>query len=100
MLRSILTAMAGVAATAAPAAAQVVAASAPVNPHAMELFDRDAILMNWALRTYDRDGDVQLSPSEAQAAADGLKDIADSNHDGRVTPQEYRSAREFIVARF
>ena len=56
--------------------------------------------MNWALKFYDRDHDVLLSPAEAQAAADQFRKLADADGDGRVTPQEYRDARAFIMARY
>lgn len=56
--------------------------------------------MNWALKFYDRDRDILIEPEEAQAAADAFRKLADANNDGRVTPQEYRAAREFILARY
>jgi hypothetical protein len=61
---------------AAPLAAQPKPAALPVTPAAQQLFERDWVLMNWALKFYDRNGD------------------------GRVTPDEYRAAREFILARY
>ena len=85
---------------AAPVAAQPTPASAPVGPRAAELFERDWVLMNWALKAYDRNRDILLEPSEAQAAAAEFRRIADGNEDGRVTPHEYRAAREFILARY
>ena len=75
-------------------------ASAQVNPRAVELFESDWVLMNWALKFYDRDRDILLSVSEAQAAASEFRKIADGNGDGRVTPQEYSEARRFILARY
>lgn len=83
-----------------PAAAQPTPASASVNPGAAALFERDWVLMNWALKYHDRDRDILLEPAEAQAAAQELRRIADSDEDGRVTPSEYRAAREFILARY
>jgi hypothetical protein len=56
--------------------------------------------MNWALKFYDADRDILLSPTEAQRAADAFRSMADANSDGRVTPQEYRAARTFILARY
>jgi len=87
---------------AAPAAAQQpVAASARVNATAARsLLERDWVLMNWALKFYDADRDILLSPGEAQMAADAFRSMADANGDGRVTTQEYRAAREFILARY
>jgi hypothetical protein len=56
--------------------------------------------MNWALKFYDSDRDILLSPSEAQAAVAAFRTMADVNHDGRVTTDEYRAARGFILARY
>jgi len=64
------------------------------------LFERDWVLMNWALKFYDRDRDILLGPDEAQTAAAEFRKIADADGDGRVTPREYREAREFILARY
>ena len=83
-----------------PAAAQPVPASLTVAPAAQQLFERDWVLMNWALKFYDRDRDILLEPGEAQAAAAEFRKIADANGDGRVTREEYRGAREFILARY
>ena len=84
-----------------PAAlAQPTPASASVSPRAAELFERDWVLMNWALKFHDRDRNILLSPPEAQAAASAFRAIADTDEDGRVTPQEYREARAFILARY
>ena len=85
---------------AAPLAAQPTSASLQPTPAALGLFERDWVLMNWALKFYDKDGDILLSPGEAQAASDAFRKIADVNGDGRVTPYEYRQAREFILARY
>lgn len=71
-----------------------------VNPRAIELFERDPKLMDWALSRFDEDRDGYLSITEADSAAREFKRIADSDSDGQVTPREYRSAREFIVARW
>jgi hypothetical protein len=84
---------------AAPAPPQATPASASAAPRSAELFERDWVLMNWALKHYDRDRDILLEPAEAQAAANAFRAIADANGDGRVTPQEYRAARSFILAR-
>jgi len=70
------------------------------TPAALQIFERDWVLMNWALKYYDTDRDILLEPGEAQAAAEALRRIADTNGDGRVTPQEYRAARAFILARY
>lgn len=70
------------------------------NPRAIELFERDPRLMQWGLSFFDTDRDGRLSIREADAAAMQFKRIADGDKDGRVTPTEYRSARDFIVARW
>jgi hypothetical protein len=75
-------------------------ASLTIAPAAQALFDRDWVLMNWALKYYDSDRDILLEPAEAQAAATEFRKIADADRDGRVTRQEYRAAREFILARY
>jgi hypothetical protein len=80
--------------------AQATFASATVNPHANELFDRDADLKAWALRLYDRNHDGWLTLYEAQPALNQFRDIADSDRDGRVTTYEYARAKEFIAARW
>ena len=85
---------------AAPVAAQQQPIAASVTPQARAIFERDWVLMNWALKFYDRDRDILLSPTEAAAAASAFRAMADVNHDGRVTRDEYRGAREFILARY
>jgi hypothetical protein len=69
------------------------------TPAAQQIFERDWVLMNWALKFHDRNGDILLEPDEASAAADEFRRIADTDRDGRVTPEEYRAARDFILAR-
>ena len=81
-------------------AAQPVPASLSVEPAARVLFERDWVLMNWALKFYDQDRDILLEANEAQAAAAEFRKIADANGDGRITREEYRAAREFIIARY
>jgi len=81
-------------------AAQPTTANLPATPAAQTLFERDWVLMNWALKFYDRDRDIKLEGDEAQAAAAEFRKIADADGDGRVTPEEYRAAREFILARY
>jgi hypothetical protein len=85
--------------SSAPAAPSQ-AAALPVTPAAQQLFERDWVLMNWALKLYDRNGDILLEPAEAAAAPAEFRRIADANGDGRITPDEYRAAREFILARY
>lgn len=76
------------------------AAADPPNPRAIEPFERDWVLMDWALRSYDKDGDVRLSIAEANVAAAAFKRLADGDGDGRVTTYEFDRAREFILARY
>ena len=71
-----------------------------VNPRAIELFERDPQLARWAVARFDSNGDGHLSIFEANSAAEEFKSIADGDTDGRVTPAEYRSARDFIAARW
>ena len=89
---------------ATPAVAQQAvepsAASLPLNPHAGELFDRDADLNAWAVRHFDRNRDGWLTLFEAQPALAAFKEIADADRNGRVTTAEYAAARAYIVARY
>ena len=88
-------------AAAVPATAQrVTPVSSQVAPQALSIFERDWVLMNWALKSFDTDRDILLSPGEAAAAAAAFRQIADGNGDGRITPEEYRAARAFILARY
>jgi hypothetical protein len=84
---------------AASALAQPAQMALRPTPAALQIFERDWVLMNWALKYYDDNGDIMLQPHEAEAAADQFRRIADANRDGRVTPEEYRSARTLIMAR-
>lgn len=85
----------------APIAAQTPASQpADFNPRALELFEREWMLMDWALRRFDADGDVRLSLNEAQPAANAFKTMADGDGDGRVTTYEFDRAKEFILARY
>ena len=84
-------------AAALPASAQPTPASLKAMPAAQPLFERDWVLMNWALKLYDANRDILLEPQEAQAAAEAFRNIADTNRDGRVTPEEYRAARQLIL---
>jgi len=72
----------------------------PPTPAAQQIFERDWVLMNWALKYYDADRDILLESSEAKAAAEAFRRIADADGDGRVTTLEYRQARAFILARY
>jgi hypothetical protein len=88
-------------AAAAPTLAQQgTPASVHVPSEARALFERDWVLMNWALKFFDADHDIMISDGEAQIAAEQFRRIADTNHDGRVTPEEYRAARAYILARY
>jgi hypothetical protein len=85
-------------ALAAPVHAQGRPAGLETTPAAMQLFERDWVLMNWALKFYDSDHDILLDSTEAAAAAAEFRKLADKDEDGRVTPAEYRAAREAILA--
>ena len=85
---------------APPVQAEPKPASATVNPRALEPFERDWVLMDWALRFHDPDGDVRLSIEEASKAAEAFKRMADGDGDGRVSTYEYDRAREFLLARY
>ena len=87
-------------ALAAPVLAQSRLPSVRPTPAAQQIFDRDWVLMNWALKYYATDRDVLLDAAEAQAAADAFRRMADMDGDGRVTTAEYRAARAFILARY
>jgi hypothetical protein len=87
-------------AAAVPAGAQPTEARLQPTPAAIQIFERDWVLMNWALKFFDSDRDILLQTNEAQAAAEAFRRMADSDGDGRVTPQEYRAARAFILARY
>ena len=76
------------------------AANASFNPRAVELFERDWLIMQWGVRLFDSNRDGVLSLAEAQPAARAFRDIADGDRDGRVTTYEYDRAREFIAARY
>ena len=82
------------------AAAAVATPAAPVSEAAAGLIERDWVIHQWAVKRFDRDGDGAVGREEAIAAAAELRRIADGDEDGRVTPAEYRSAREFILARY
>jgi hypothetical protein len=71
-----------------------------VNPRVTEAFERDRVLKRWGLSFYDQDKDGRLSILEAGAATTAFKNIADKNGDGRITTQEFDSAREFLFARW
>lgn len=55
--------------------------------------------MNWALKHFDSNGDILLQPAETNLAAQAFRRLADTNHDGRITPEEYAAAREQILMR-
>ena len=93
--------------------AQPAQAGLKATPAALDLFERDwvsmltpawlasyRVLMNWALKFYDSNRDILLQPAEAATAAEAFRKLADTDNDGRVTPEEYRAARAFILARY
>ena len=79
---------------------QAAPAPASLNPRANDLFERDAILREWAVRQFDSNRDGWLTLYEAQPALGAFRQIADGDGDGRVTTAEYRRAKEFIAARW
>jgi hypothetical protein len=85
---------------AAPALAQSAEPRLQPTPAAQQLLERDWVLMNWALKYFDGNHDILLQPDEARAAGDAFRNMADTNHDGRVTPQEYAAARQEILERY
>ena len=85
--------------SALPLLAEPASGSLEPTPAALNLFERDWVLMNWALKTYDANRDILLEPVEAAAAAEAFRKLADTNGDGRVTPEEYRAARAAILSR-
>lgn len=80
--------------------AQSSLASAGINPHANELFDRDPELKAWALKLNDANRDGWLTLYEAQPAVAMFKEIADADRDGRVSTYEYARAKAFVAARW
>jgi len=100
MLPSFLLVLAATATPTVPQPQPTPASAAIGAQAAAQIFERDWVLMNWALKAYDRDHDILLSRSEAESAATEFRKIADGDEDGRVTPAEYRAAREFILARY
>ena len=71
-----------------------------LNPRAIELIESDPALKQWALRIYDTNHDGWLSLYEAQPAVAAFRDIADGDHDQRVTVREFESGLAFIRARY
>lgn len=71
----------------------------PEPSASVAFFQRDWVLMTWALRFFDGDGDIALSSREAAAAGAAFRKLADVDHDGRITPTEYRLARRYILTR-
>ena len=97
---ALLTVAATLILTSLPALAQTESARVQPTPAAAQIFERDWVLMNWALKYFDRDHDVLLSQAEAEAAAGEFRRLADTNHDGRVSTDEYRAARTLILSRY
>ncbi len=100
MMRSLLVLSLIGAAAPAVAQQQPTPASVRVAPEARALFERDWVVVDWALKFYDADRDIMISDAEAQVAAEQFRKLADVNGDGRVTPDEYKAARAYILARY
>lgn len=90
--------LASLALAAAPLSAS--ANQAAFNPRAGDLIASDARLKQWAVRLYDSNRDGWLTLYEAQPAVAAFRDIADANHDGRVTVREFEAGVAFISARY
>lgn len=82
------------------AKASAATGEASLNPRAIDLVESDPAIHQWAVRSYDRNGDGWLTLFEAQPAVGGFQDIADEDRDGRVTVREYRAAVDFLRARY
>ena len=93
-----LSLLASLALAAAPLSAS--ANSASFNPRAGDLIDSDPVLKQWAVRIYDSNRDGWLTLYEAQPAVVAFRDIADADHDGRVTVREFEAGVAFISARY
>ncbi len=91
LLFSLALAAVPIAAPASPAA---------FNPRAGDLIDSDPALKQWAVRIYDSNHDGWLTLYEAQPAVAAFRDIADADHDGRVTVREFEAGLAFISARY
>ncbi len=74
--------------------------AAPFNPRAIELIDSVPAIKQWALRLFDTNHDGWLTLYEAQPAVAAFRDIADGDHDQRVTTREFEAAVAFIKARY
>ena len=55
---------------ASPLLAQSATGRLQPTPAALQIFERDWVLMNWALKYYDADHDILLEPGEAKVAAE------------------------------
>jgi len=64
---------------ASAAIAQPTPARLEVAPAAQQIFERDWVLMNWALKFYDADRDILLSTGEAARAAGAFREMADTD---------------------
>ena len=84
----------------AAAPISVPASDAAFNPRAGDLIDSDPALKQWAVRFYDSNKDGWLTLYEAQPAVTAFRDIADADHDGRVTAREFDAGVAFISARY
>lgn len=91
-----MTLLLALAAKSAAAAAD----AGKLNPHAVDLFERDPVLNAWAVQAYDRNRDGWLTSYEAQPAVTAFKEMADADRDGRVTVSEFRAARAWVEARY
>ena len=66
----------------------------------MELIDSDPAIRQWAVRRFDANHDGWLTMYEAQPAVAAFRDLADADHDDRVSVREFEAALAFIRARY
>ena len=66
---------------------------------AVEHRQHDPTLKQWAVRIYDSNRDGWLTVYEAQPAVAAFREMADGDHDGRITGHEFDAALTFISAR-
>lgn len=59
-----------------------------------DLVRSDPIVGRWALTRFDRDRSGWLGPNETVEASRAVRQLADTNNDGRINDREYRFALE------
>ena len=96
-----MTAMTSLFMSLALAAVPVSAPASPAafNPRAGDVIASNPVLKQWAVSQFDRNHDGWLTLYEAQPAVAAFRDMADADHNGRVTVREFEAAVAFIAAR-